>query len=177
MAIFARIGYDSRMADVVLRPIKEDNWEEALTLTVRPEQTGFIPTVAESMAKAYIKPGGLNYDPYAVYTVSGVMIGFLSYLTEDGGDPNIAYLSGFFIDKAHQGRGYGRAALRAFLAMVREKQPRCRDVRLTVHPDNVAARALYESMGFAPTGLVLDGEDVYRVPLRITDDIERRTDQ
>jgi diamine N-acetyltransferase len=163
---FDKQRHNSNMPIVTLIPITESNCDLAISLSVHPHQADYIPTVAESLLKAIVKPGGLNYDPYAIHSEDGTMVGFLSHLYEEGGDPGKAYLSGFFIAKEYQGMGYGRAALAAFIAMVREKQPRARDMRLAVHPDNAVAGALYASFGFVPTGLVLDGEDVLKLDIQ-----------
>ena len=53
------------------------------------------------------------------------------------------------------------SALRAALALIAREHPAAREVRLTVHPDNAAARRLYEREGFRVTGEQRDGEDVF----------------
>ena len=63
------------------------------------------------------------------------------------------------IDRTAQGRGYGRQALDRVLEYIRT-QPfgDSRRLALTCNKDNAAARRLYESRGFAPTGVVDEDE-------------------
>lgn len=61
------------------------------------------------------------------------------------------------IDRDQQRRGYGRAALQSLINLgMRTK--RCDRLRLTVHPENCAAIALYQSEGFGTDGANADGE-------------------
>ena len=55
--------------NIQLKIITRDNWEEALKLQVSKKQTTFVPSVAVSLAKVYIKPDGENveYIPFAIY--------------------------------------------------------------------------------------------------------------
>ncbi len=53
-----------------------------------------------------------------------------------------------------QGRGIGRRLMAAALESLQRRGAEC--VRLEVRPDNVAARRLYESLGFQDVGLVHD---------------------
>jgi diamine N-acetyltransferase len=76
----------------------------------------------------------------------------------------------FFIDRAHQGKGYGKAAFLAFMQLIREQHPRCRQLNVTVHPENSRAQQLYTSLGFQPTGRELSGEPVYSLSILEHDD-------
>ncbi|MCX6045906.1 MAG: GNAT family N-acetyltransferase [Chloroflexi bacterium] len=152
------------MLKITTRPVTEANWRTAIELDVHPEQREFTPTVAISLAKAYIQPDGAVHDPVAVYA-GPKMVGFYSFIYL----PNnlyFAYLGGFLIDKSEQGRGYGRAALALFLHSVKRRQPECKEVLLTVNPRNQVAQRLYQSVGFVKTGDSTDGEDVMRLVLK-----------
>jgi len=149
------------MAKITTRPVTQENWRIALALDVQLDQRDFTPTVAISLAKAYIQPDGAVYDPIAVYA-GKVMVGFYSFIYIPG-DPRFIYLGGFLIDKAYQGRGYGRAALVNFLETVKHSHPQCSEVLLTVHPQNQVAQALYQSVGFIKTDYAIDGEEVMRL--------------
>jgi len=48
---------------------------------------------------------------------------------------------------------------------VKTHYPQAQSLRLTVHPENSAAQALYRSLGFVATGEELDGEPVYALAL------------
>jgi diamine N-acetyltransferase len=52
---------------ISFKPVTRENWEDALKLQVRPEQMKFAPSVAESLASAYIKPWDEALDPYVIY--------------------------------------------------------------------------------------------------------------
>ncbi|RIK41161.1 MAG: GNAT family N-acetyltransferase [Chloroflexi bacterium] len=149
---------------ITTRPVTAANWREAIALEIHPDQRDFTPSVAVSLAKAYIQPDGAVYDPFAIYA-GRAMVGFYSFIYYPG---EIKYCSigGFLIDKRYQGKGYGRAALVDFLQGVRRKYATCTDVFLTVHPQNVVAARLYTSIGFVKTGDVIDGEEVMRLVLR-----------
>jgi len=61
---------------------------------------------------------------------------------------------GALIEASHQGKGYGRAGVAETIKMILARYPQCRAVRLTCFRANTNAAALYESMGFEPTGEV-----------------------
>jgi diamine N-acetyltransferase len=146
-----------------IRPVTAANWREAIALEVHPEQRNFTPSVAVSLAKAYIQPDGAVYDPFAVYT-GQTMVGFYSFIYYPGSLQYVA-IGGFLIDRAHQGKGYGRAALADFLTGVGRRHPECTDVFLTVHPQNDVAIRLYTSFGFVKTGEIIFGEETMRLAM------------
>lgn len=148
------------MPTITTKPITAANWSAALELTVHPHQRDFVPTVALSLAKAYIQPNGFCYDPYGIYLHpwrGNQVIGFYSFIHLPD-DPTFAYIGGFFIDERFQGRGYGRAALQTIVGDLRTNRPLCKSLLLSVHPNNVVATRLYEALGFVKTGQWLEGE-------------------
>jgi diamine N-acetyltransferase len=152
------------MLKITTRPVTAANWREAIALEISPEQREFTPSVAVSLAKAYIQPDGANYDPIAVYA-GKMMVGFYSFIYYPG-SMQFCSIGGFLIDKTHQGKGYGRAALADFLTTVQRKYAECSDIFLTVHPRNHVAVRLYTSIGFIKTGDVIEGEEIMRLALR-----------
>lgn len=65
-----------------------------------------------------------------------------------------------YIDKNHQGNGYGKKALLWAMEKLKEKgAPR---ILLSVHPDNTVTRKLYESVGFKYTELTWGDELVMK---------------
>ncbi len=153
------------MATITLREINRHNWRAALALTVRPEQQRFIadhaPIVAIALAKAYVRPGDLTWLPYLIHA-DEQPVGLVE-LAYAPGSPDRYWVHHFFIDRSQQGQGYGRRALRAFIALVVAQHPACRQINLTVHPDNDHAQWLYMNAGFRATGEERDGEPVYRL--------------
>lgn len=66
-------------------------------------------------------------------------------------------LRGVMIDRAHQGRGAGRAAMAALPAYLRRAYPVAPACLLTVNTTNPRARAVYLAAGFRDTGLCHPG--------------------
>lgn len=155
------------MTNLFIKPITQTNWEAATALTVHSHQADFVPSVAISLAKAYIRPNGFCYDPYGIYRprlVGAELIGFYSCIHLPD-DLSFCYFGGFLIDHRFQGRGYGKASLGAFLADVRQRYRQCQEVLLSVHPDNHIAAQLYTAHGFVKTGDWLDQEEEMRLSL------------
>jgi diamine N-acetyltransferase len=156
------------MSELSLCEVTRENWRETLGLAVFPEQQRFIadyvPIAAIALAKAYIRPGGLIWVPYAFYAGMEV-VGFTELAYEPGSLDNY-WIFHFFIDHHYQGRGYGTQALRLFLQFIRDHHPQCEALHLTVHPENVHAQHLYERAGFQATGGMFSGELVYQLSLR-----------
>jgi diamine N-acetyltransferase len=153
------------MASISLTEVNRENWRDTLRLSVRADQQRFTadyaPIAAIALAKAYIRPGGLVWTPYAI-CADGRMIGFVELAYQPGSEHDY-WVYHFFIDQAEQGKGYGKAALRAFLQLVKDLHPACRSIRLTVHPENAAAQRLYTGAGFRPMGEAIEGEPVYKL--------------
>lgn len=151
--------------EILIRAVTDANWRETLELTVRPDQQRFIseysPIAAIALAKAYIHPGGMIWTPCAIYA-GGTMVGFFT-LAYESDTSDQCWLFHFFIDQRYQGRGYGRAAVQRIIAIVGREHPRRRVLRLTVHPENLAAQRLYTAAGFQPTGTECWGEPVYQL--------------
>ncbi|PUA36237.1 GNAT family N-acetyltransferase [Paenibacillus elgii] len=67
-------------------------------------------------------------------------------------NPNAILLRAFSIDQAHQGRGYGKRAVRTAAAFVAEHFPGVEEIVLAVNEQNHMAKRLYEASGFRDTG-------------------------
>jgi diamine N-acetyltransferase len=154
--------------DVELREVTPANWQEALRLTVSPDQQRFIaeyaPIVAIALAKAYLRLGGATWTPYGIYADAS-MVGFVA-LADESGAPDQYWIFHFFIDQRYQGRGYGRAALQRFIELVKCEHPTCELLQLVVHPENHRAQRLYTAAGFRPSGAERWGEPVYQLDVR-----------
>jgi diamine N-acetyltransferase len=161
-------------AEIAIRAVTDANWRGTLELSVWPEQQRFIsdysPIAALALAKAYIRPGGMAWAPYAIYA-GGTMVGFFA-LAYEPDTTNHCWLFHFFIDQRYQGRGYGKAALQCLIELVRREHPRRRTLHLTVHAENIAAQRLYTAAGFQPTGTERWGEPVYQRAIGMDDEPE-----
>ncbi len=155
------------MPTITLREITRENWRATLSLAVYPEQQHFIadhvPIAAIALAKAYIRPDGLMWVPYAIYADAEI-VGMIE-LAYAPGSHDQYWVYHFFIDQSYQGKGYGRVAFQAFIQLIRELHQDCRQLNLTVHPENIRAQQLYTSIGFQPNGRAMAGEPVYCLPI------------
>lgn len=161
------------VTEVILEPITQDNWHAALALRVRPDQLDFVadfqPIAALVLAKAYVRVAGKTWVPYAILAggteaATAAMVGLLVLAYEPGSSDDY-WLFHFFIDRRWQGRGYGAAAVRAFIALVRREHLACCVLHLSVNPENLPAQRLYARAGFVPTGEERWGELVYQLRL------------
>jgi diamine N-acetyltransferase len=152
------------MMTVTLIQVNADNWWDALELSVHPEQLPFVanyaPIVAFALAKAFVRVHDMIWTPYVIYA-HDQLVGFIELACKPETEHQY-WLYHFFIDHLHQGKGYGKQALNLFVRLVQENYPLCREIRLSVHPDNTVAEGLYSRFGFQPTGEAYDnGELVY----------------
>ncbi|WIG60085.1 MAG: hypothetical protein OJF49_002833 [Ktedonobacterales bacterium] len=154
--------------ELSLRPVTQENWQEALRLAVHPDQQRFVseyaPIVAVALAKAYLRLGGATWLPYAIYA-GPTMVGFVALAYEPGSSDQY-WIFHFFIDQRYQGRGYGKTALRHFIELVKTEHQQCHMLQLVVHPENHQAQNLYFAAGFRLTGAERWGEPVYQLALR-----------
>jgi len=149
--------------NVQLKVVTRENWEDALKLQVKENQTKFVPSVAVSLAKVYIKPDGDNveYIPFAIYD-DNLLVGFIMHAVVRE-TTDMYWINGFIVDQMQQGNGYGKAALQKSIYLIKNTYKACKEIRLTVHKDNIFAKKLYERAGFQSLGHDYDGEQVYRL--------------
>lgn len=156
------------METVSLRPVTRENWLAALELDVELEQRRFVanytPVAAIALAKAYIRPGGSVWEPYAIYA-GATMVGFFA-LALPPECPEECWIFHFFVDQRYQGQGYGAAALARLLQLARGEHSRTTRALLVVHPENHRAQRLYLRAGFRATGESRWDEPVYERILR-----------
>jgi diamine N-acetyltransferase len=101
---------------------------------------------------------------------SGALIGFY-VVHPDPRDASCWWLGWLVLERAQQGCGYGRAAIRAVLDRLRRIDA-CRRIRLLVAAENGCARRLYARAGFRRRGtLAATGELI--LELRLSDGIPR----
>ena len=156
---------------ITLRKIDSKNVWKLLRLRVREDQDDFVATNTQSIVEAYttISSGGVAL-PFGVYD-GDTPVGFLmiGYGVDDNYEnpPKIAYnnysIWRLMIDKNHQGKGYGREALRLALEFVRTFP--CGEAEycyLSYEPENEHAKNLYASFGFTENG-EFDGDEAVAV--------------
>jgi len=135
---------------VHLKPITPANFDELIRLQVGSGQEAYVSSVVHSLAQAWVYRD--TAFPFAVYAddipVGFVMLGYYAQRQQ-------YTLWKFLIDQKYQGKGYGRQALQLAIEYLVERFA-AREIYTGVSIGNEAARHLYASVGFVPTGLVED---------------------
>ncbi len=144
--------------EVTLREVTADTVRAICRLQVGPGQDRFVASNAVSIAQAHFEPKAWFRAVYADEDPVGFVM-----LYEDPQKPEY-YLWRLMIAGPHQRQGYGRAALGLAIARVRS-QPSARELLTSCVPGEGSPRPFYESLGFAATGDLDDGEEVLRLPL------------
>jgi len=95
---------------VTLRPLTHANFDAVLALKVKPEQTSFVASNENTIAKAYLEPDKVQLR--VIYADENP-VGFMAYWC----DPAAAafHLLRFMLDSSHQGLGYGQRAVSIWL--------------------------------------------------------------
>lgn len=134
-----------------LEEVNEENWR--LPLKVAESQAAYVPAPAVILARAYAYRGSRSMA-YVICS-DEPPVGMVMY--HDCAAMDAYIFSELFIDARYQGRGYGKAAVRCVLDMMR-RDGRYRKVCLCYIEGNTAARALYQSFGFVETDR--DGNEI-----------------
>jgi len=160
---------------VELQKISWDNWEACAKLEVHDDQKGFVASNLHSLAQCYVAQLDADRYPPMAFAMhsNGAVVGFvLMYYNIDNmyddGTFDLPYyaISRFMIDKNHQGKGLGKAAMAAVLEHLRTMpHGLAAAVYISYTPENGLARGLYKSFGFVETGQVINGETVAKLVL------------
>jgi len=137
--------------DIRIAPVTPANRALVTALRLAPEQMDFVAGNAASLREAR---SDHDARPRAIMAGDRV-VGFLMY--EAPHDDDEARIYRFMIDRASQGKGYGKAALREVLREIGGLD-HIRHVSICYEPENEAARQLYRAAGFVEEGLDEDGE-------------------
>lgn len=138
---------------VTLHEVDQRNWRAVADIAPFDEQRVYVAALAARYLLLSVYEE--HWHSLAVHA-DDTVAGHVMWGRDDDGSH---WIGGLLVDRSEQGRGVGRAALRAVLARLAE-QPDCRVVRLSYPEDNLSVRGLTESLGFAPTGAVEDDEIV-----------------
>ena len=136
------------MAEVHLRRVTRENFDECVGLQVEAEQAGFVATNTQSLAQAFVDS---NLFPFAIYDAVACghgepevpMIGFAMTEMVAG----VGFIMRLMIDKKYQRQGYGRAAT---LELIRRLKlnPEVELIATSYRKENTAAAKLYQALGF-----------------------------
>ena len=127
---------------VELRPLCSESRRDVEALTLDESQVGFVPSVKSSLelASQYT-----DAHPMAVVDSTQRVVGFAMYGKEVAtGHWKIFRL---LIGHMHQNQGYGRAATKELIRLLREKHG-ARTVLIAYQKENRVARNLYRAFGF-----------------------------
>lgn len=127
---------------IEMREINRSNYEECIALKVRKDQENFVASNIRSLVEAAYEP---ELHPLAVYH-DHQMIGFVLYDFDE--DIKGWSMSRFMIGEQFQHLGYGKAALKAFLAYFKETYPDVDTLYTSAEVENGIAIHLYEAYGF-----------------------------
>lgn len=150
---------------VHLKDITQDNWRQILGLKVTDEQQSFVADNAYSMLQAHYE-AQYKLVPLAIYD-DDTLVGFVMYGAAQDNGREIWAIWRLMIDVQHQRKGYGRAALRQTIDRMRSTIE-ADEFYISFMPDNISAKTLYMSFGFEDTGLMDDGEVIYKLTLSKT---------
>lgn len=145
---------------VELKAITEDNFLDAFRLKLAPGQEQYVSHPIRSLAQAYVYR--TQCQPFGIYA-DGKMVGYVMVIYDyDVPEYDVWHM---MIDAAAQGKGCGSAAMDCVIDYIKTKPFGDSDrVALTCNKDNPVARKLYESKGFAATGV----EDEDEIELALT---------
>lgn len=140
------------MPRVTLLLLDRYNWEATLDLQLTEAQEAFVPSVLYSLAQAKFEA----LTPYGI-TAGEKMVGLLMY----GNFGGICWINRLLIDARYQRQGIGKAAVQELLARL-QTRPDCAEIRTSYSPENAAAAAFFQTMGFVPLDSPLPDEVVAR---------------
>ena len=139
-----------------MQEIDRNNFRDVLALSVSEPQKHFVASNAYSLSQAKAQP---ECVPLAVCDWEA-LVGFVMYAMDL--DDREYWIYRVMIDQAYQGKGYGRQAMEALLALI-QSDPAHHMVYLSYEPENTVAEKLYESLGFRSDGRSIHGETVSRL--------------
>jgi diamine N-acetyltransferase len=149
----AAVSDESQHAPKVwVTEVTAENWREVVELELAEDQRRLLASNVYSLAQSKFDP---NARPRAIYA-DQQLVGFLMYDVGDNKAPHRAFIYRLMIDRRHQGKGYGRAALEQALEEIRAT-PGVTKVSICYLPDN-PVKTLYASVGFVEIGRDEDGE-------------------
>lgn len=152
---------------IKFKKVTPENFEAVIGLKMKDSQIGFMENNLYSLAEAKV----FDYlEPRAIYS-DEELIGFMLYyfqpygavremgpgegvheIHSDGKD--YVYFKRVMVDEKYQGRGLGRAAMKAAADYFKSEYPSIAFIELMHYLDNETGASLYESLGYESTGEV-----------------------
>lgn len=154
--------------EIRLAEVTDKNFWDVINMKSTPEQ--------EEKFQIFEKYVGSNTFFIALARVKGWvnraiydgdrLIGFATHGFDD--ENNRYEMVSIMLGHQHQGKGYGKASLKAVLDEMAEMYG-CKEIYLTTAPGNEPAIRVYEKLGFKPTGESFKAfveEHVYRLEVK-----------
>ncbi|MFJ7591748.1 GNAT family N-acetyltransferase [Streptomyces sp. NPDC097617] len=149
-----------------LEPVTAYNFDAVCAIQVRPEQAHLVSPVVKSLAEAYVHTTAAW--PRAIVDgdeVVGFAMAFHDFVWDPAVDPDHRR-SGLWrlnIDARHQGKGYGRFAVRAVTEEIRARGTD--HAYVSWHTGAHSPEPFYLGLGFLPTGELSGDQRVARLAL------------
>jgi len=146
--------------NITLRPIDKDNWNEAISLSVKKEQQPFIASNLYSIAEVQFLDDfyamGIYHDHQMVgFTMFGI----------DSDDHNY-WIYRLMIDEKFQEKGIGKQAIHRVIEKIKHMNiTSIPNIMIGYNPENIAAKVTYGKAGFIETELASWGEQLAKFPL------------
>ncbi len=135
------------MKNIKLVPVNEDNFDAVIKLDVSKEQTKYVANNTYSLAQAYIFKDEAR--PMAIMA-DAIAVGFIMVKQTKTKHGNLLYIWRLMVDTKHQGKGYGKQALKLIIKHAEDDKKD--GVILSFVPGNAKAQGLYKSLGIIETG-------------------------
>lgn len=148
------------MKKIYLKSIDKSNWEEAIRLSVKPEQRTFIASNLYSIAEVQFLD---DFYAKGIY-VDNKMIGFTMFGIDP--DDNNYWIYRLMIDEKFQGKGIGKQAIYLVIEEIRQNNnTNIPLIMIGYHPENLTAKFVYKKAGFIETELSSWGEQLAKYSL------------
>jgi RimJ/RimL family protein N-acetyltransferase/ribosomal protein S18 acetylase RimI-like enzyme len=148
----------NRPGQVDLVPVTGANRRAVGELVTHKSQERFVSPMLGNFRDAVAPPeedGGLLVPWYRAIVADGVVAGFLMAAEATPTMPN-PYLWRLLVDRMHQRRGIGSAALDRFEQWCRDQGATAIEVSWVEGPGSPAS--MYQALGYEPSGRLIDGE-------------------
>ena len=137
-----------------LHDVNDSNWRDCSDLRLVKEEKEFLSSNVYAIAEWKFE---MESVLKAIYSDT-VLIGMLAYYLHDGEYGYFYWLYHLMIERKHQGKGSGEAAVR--LAVEEMREIGAKEIRTMYLPGNIRAQNLYKKLGFEEIE-TLDGGDIF----------------
>ncbi len=145
--------------EVKLTGVVYENFHEIIDLELEEEQEEHLPSNVYSIAESSFST---SFHPRAIWHGEEI-VGFLMYqFGEQETEQHECTIWRFMIDRRHQNKGIGKAAMALLMEEIKESE-QCKMVEIYYDENNIAAKKLYTQYGFKVVGSRDDGDVIAEV--------------